>query len=115
MDGKLDKQGGHTPYVKRPHYPLVISGLYRLLDSGWAEVELETRVRVLLFNNQAKLARIVLHTDTAGPAKEIGTPGSGPEPTDFLLRLIAATVALDGDFIGILEHEMSSLRDQGGE
>ena len=97
-------------YEPRPDLEKVTRGFAALLASPLIEPKFADRVQAFALANESKLLRVVLkRREAVGvPAKEIVSPSSGLEPSDFYLRLIAATLANDWNFIGILEHEAAS-------
>ncbi len=105
-DGLKTSRDGYTP---RPDYEQTLAGYAALLESALPEPELKDRIRGVLGLYQPKLFRAVMRSGAADGAHQIkGLIGPGLEPTEFFLRLIAATVANDGDFVAVLEHELAS-------
>jgi len=92
-------------YRKRQTYTAAVDALATLLSARHIDDDLAVRTRRLFENVPSKMFRIVMQERPATRTTELGV---SLEPSDFLLRLIAAVDAGDANEVRVLEHELCS-------
>jgi hypothetical protein len=96
-----------VPYIKRPDLDNVINELADLFDGGSIDPELVANARAFLSNNKFKIFRIVLRCGMTDGADKICSASPRFEPSDLLLRLIAAVRTNDRDQFAVFVHSFA--------
>jgi hypothetical protein len=91
-------------YAPRQTYAEAVDALALLFDARDPEDDLAVRARRFFENMPSKMFRLVMQERLAAGAPEAGVR---LEPSDGLLRLIAAVSAGDANEIAVLEHEFA--------
>lgn len=95
-------------YVPRQEFDEAINELASILDSGLIEPELVVKAREFLGKNKINLICAVLHSRATFDTDQAAVASPRFEPSNLLLRLIAAVRANSLDEFEVISHVLAS-------